>query len=106
VLLGLRPLPGALGVGPPRCHLLAPLLVALPAPDVDELVALLAQHGRPEPDQPEAVLLPLVHGEAAEAVDERGQLRGGDVVATQFVEHGSPHAGDGKTRGSSLSWRP
>ena len=45
------------------------LLVAFPAPDVHDLVALLAHDGRPEADQAEAVLLPLVDREAAEAVD-------------------------------------
>src|SRR5262249_42342409 len=42
----------------------------------------------PEADEPKAVLFPFVHGEAAKAIDERGQLAGGHIVATQFVEHG------------------
>src|SRR5262245_298704 len=90
ILLGLGPLLGALGIGPPGGILLGALLVTLPAPDVDDLVALLGDQGRPEADQAEAVFLPLVHGEAPEAIDECRELAGGDIVAAQFVEHDAP----------------
>src|SRR5580765_6876349 len=90
VLLGLGPLLGPLGVGAPGGVLLGPLLLALPAPDVDELVALLGDDRRPEADQAKPVLLPLVDREAPEAVDERGKLTGGDVVAAKLVEHAAP----------------
>src|SRR5262249_19669839 len=89
----------ARGIGPPRRVLLGTLLEALPGPDVDELVRLLADERRPEPGQPEPVLLPLVDGEAAAALDQRGQLSGGDIVAAQFVEHRG-------TSRSPVRWRP
>src|SRR5262245_35656926 len=93
VALGLLPLLLALRIIAPRRHLLGALLEAFPAPDVDDLVALLAEDRCPEADQAEAVVLPLVHGEAAEAVEERGELAGGNIVATKLVEHHSPHEG-------------
>src|SRR5262245_51953507 len=93
VLLRLRPLLRALQVGTPRRVLPGSLLVALPAPDVDHLVALLAEDRRPETDQAEPVLLPLVHREAAETVEQGRQLAGGHVISSQFVEHGSPRKG-------------
>src|SRR5947208_6994335 len=89
VLLGLRPLLGPLGIGAPGGVFLGALLEAFPAPPVDDLVALLTDQGRPEADQAEPVLLPLVLREASEAVEERGQLAGSDVVATQLIEHDS-----------------
>src|SRR5262249_59969205 len=87
VLLGLRPLLGALGIGTPGGVLLGALLEALPAPDIDDLVALLTDERRPEADQAEAVLLPFVHGEASESIEERGQLAGGDVVTATLLTH-------------------
>src|SRR5262249_8887870 len=90
VLLGLGPFLGPLGVGAPGGALLGALLEALPAPDVDELVAPVGDHGRPEADHAKAVLLPLVNREAPEAVDQRGELTGGDIVATKLVEHAAP----------------
>src|SRR5262249_14300733 len=89
-LLGLRPLLGPLGVGPPGGVLFRPLLEALPAPDVDELVAPVGEDRRPKADQAKAVLFPLVDREAPEAIDERGELTGGDIVATKLVEHAAP----------------
>src|SRR5438094_349431 len=89
VLLGFRPLLGSLGIGAPGGGLLGALLEAFPAPHVDDLVTLLTDQRRPEADQAEPVLLPLVHREASEAVEERGQLASSDVVATQLIEHDS-----------------
>src|SRR5262249_7573373 len=83
VLFGLRPLLRALGIGAPRPGLLGTLFPALPGPDVDDLVALLTHEGCPEPDEAEAEVLPLLDGEATEAVEEGGQPAGGHIVAAQ-----------------------
>src|SRR5262249_36387049 len=90
VLLGLGPLLDPLGVGAPGGALLGALLEALPAPDVDELVAPIGDDGRPEADQAKAVLLPLVNRESPQAVGRRGELPGGDIVGTRFVELPAP----------------
>src|SRR5262249_27057336 len=94
------------GIGAPGGVLLGALLETLPAPDVDELVAAVGDHGRPEADQAKAVLLPLVDREASESIDERGKLTGGDIVATKLVEHAAPPFQAARAAGGGGPRRP